>query len=129
MGSRWSDAEIARAHASIERACVWLERQAMRWQAPVNLDLAETYFVDFDPERRDVEIAFVPEGDTQAPFEAKAVTKALVDTSRSAARLGFHDAADMFAQINARVPADVRVWLVHPRCAGARWPSPRTSPS
>ena len=117
-GKPWSDAEIARAHASIERACVWLEREAMRWHAPVNLDLADTYFVDLDPERRDVEVTFVPEGDTQAPFEAKAVTKALVDTSRTAARLGFRDAADMFAQINARVPADARVWLVHPRCAG-----------
>ena len=117
-GKPWSDAEIVRAHASIERACVWLEREAIRWQAPVNLDLADTYFVDLDPERRDVEVTFIPEGDTQAPFEAKAVTKALVDTSRTAARLGFRDAAEMFAQLDARVLADARVWLVHPRCAG-----------
>lgn len=117
-GKRWSDAEIARAHASIERACVWIEHQAMRWHAPVNLDLADTYFVDLEPERREVEVAFVPEGDAQAPFEARAVTKALVDTSRTAARLGFRDAAEMFLQISARVPADARVWLVQPRCAG-----------
>ena len=117
-GKRWSDAEVARAHKSIEKACVWVEHEAMRWHAPVNLDLADTYFVDLEPERRDVEVSFVPEGDAQAPFEARAITKALVDTSRTAARLGFHDAAEMFAQINARVPADARVWLVHPRCAG-----------
>lgn len=117
-GKRWSDAEVARAHTSIKRACVWLEREAMRWHAPVNLDVADTYFIDFEPERRDVEVSFVPEGDSHAPFEAKAVTKALVDISRSAARLGFRDASEMFAQINARVPADARVWLVHPRCAG-----------
>ncbi len=117
-GKAWTDAEIARAHASIERACVWIEHQAMRWHARVNLDLADTYFADIDPERKVVEVTFVPEGNTQAPFEARAVTNALVDTSRTAARLGFRDAADMFAQIQARVPTDARVWLVHPRCAG-----------
>ncbi len=117
-GKAWSDSEIARAYASIERACVWIEREAMRWRAPVNFELSDTYFADLDPEQRDVEVAFIPEGDTQTPYEAKAVTNALVDTSRTAARLGFRDAADMFAQINVRAPSDARVWLVHPRCAG-----------
>jgi hypothetical protein len=117
-GRGWSDEEIARAHAAMERAGRWVEREAIRWGAAVNLELADTYFAVDDPEPDDVEVTFVPQGDEVGPFEARAATKALIDTSRAAARLGFRDAADWLARINPRVEADHRVWLLHPRRGG-----------
>jgi hypothetical protein len=117
-GHPWTDAEVARAHAAMLRAGHWLEREAIRWNASVNLDLAETYFVVDDDEPEDVEIAFFPQGETMQPFEAHAVTKALTGASRAAIRLGFPDAAAMIGDVNPRVRADARVWLLHPRQAG-----------
>jgi len=53
-----------------------------------------------------------------APIEACATSKALIDLSRAAARLGFRDAEDWLRRINPRIEADVHVWLLHPRRAG-----------
>ncbi|SIO59910.1 hypothetical protein SAMN05444166_6204 [Singulisphaera sp. GP187] len=115
----WSDDEIARAHAALFRAGEWIEREAIRWKAPVNLTLADTYFVvDDDEATNDVEMTFEPEGESVGPLEAHAVTKALIDTSRAASKLGFRDAVDWMEQIRARVDADALVWLLHPRRAG-----------
>jgi hypothetical protein len=115
----WSDSEIAQAHAALLHAGEWIEREAIRWAAPLNIALASTYFVAEDDSRADdVEMMFVPEGDTVGPLEARAVTKALIDSSRVAAQLGFRDAVDWWAQIKPRLEADVLVWLLHPRCAG-----------
>src|SRR5947209_8748055 len=63
-------------------------------------------------------MTFVVEGEGYGPFEARAATKALIDTSRAASRLGFRDAVDWMAQVNPRIAADARVWLLHPRRAG-----------
>ncbi len=118
-GCGWSDPEIAQAHASLLRAGRWIECEAIRWNAPVNIALADTYFlVDNDDPPGDVEITFVPEGEDVGPFEAGAVTKALIDASRAARALSFRDAVAWMAQINPRVEADARVWLLHPRRAG-----------
>jgi hypothetical protein len=117
-GEAWSDVEIARAHAALVRAAGWIEREAVRWNAPVNLDVAETYFAVNDDEAEEVEIAFSPKGDDFQPFETHAVTKVLASASRAAGQLGFHDAAAMIAEVNPRVAADTRVWLLHPRQAG-----------
>jgi hypothetical protein len=123
-GRSWSDEEIAWAHDSLRRAGVWIEREAMRWNAPVNIELADTYFVTDDHAPDDVEIMFQPEGETQGPIEARAVNKALVGMSRAAARLGFRDAVDLVSRINARLGADVTVWLIHPRRAGRSFAVP-----
>jgi hypothetical protein len=117
-GKPWSDAEIARAHAALVRAAGWIENEAIRWNTPVNLDVAETYFVASDDATEDVEIGFYPKGDDLQPFETHAVTKVLASASRAAWQLGFHDAAALIAQVNPRVVADTRVWLLHPRQAG-----------
>ncbi|AGA27221.1 hypothetical protein Sinac_2935 [Singulisphaera acidiphila DSM 18658] len=114
----WSDDEIAQAHAALFRAGVWIEREAIRWKAPVNLTLADTYFVVDDEASTDVEMTFEPEGESVGPLEAHAVTKALIDTSRAALRLGFRDAVDWMEQIRSRIDADALVWLLHPRRAG-----------
>jgi hypothetical protein len=117
-GLSWSNEEIARAHDSLWKAGAWIEREAIRWHAPVNIELADTYFVSNDDEPDDVAISFIPQGDEQGPLEVNAVTKALTGASRAAARLGFRDAAELCARINSRVEADARVWLIHPRRAG-----------
>ena len=80
-GKRWSDNEIADAHRSIERAGRWIEREAIRWNAPVNIEIAEIYFEIMGQENEDVEIGFVAEPDGDAPLEMGAETKALVEFS------------------------------------------------
>lgn len=114
----WSEAEIARAHASMLRAGAWIEREAIRWDAPVNLDLAATYFVADDHRPEEVAIAFLPRGEEMQPFEAQAVTRVLAGASRAATQLGFRDAVAMIEEFNPRLPADARVWILHPRQAG-----------
>ena len=117
-GQDWSDLEIARAHSAMLRAGAWIERQAIRWTSPVNIELAETYFVVHDDQPQDVEIEFAFKGEDLQPFETDADTKALKSASRAAMQLGFDDAVALVADINPRVQADARVWLLHPRQAG-----------
>ncbi|MEO6811198.1 MAG: hypothetical protein ABI353_18980, partial [Isosphaeraceae bacterium] len=117
-GRGWSSEEIAEAHKSLIRAGEWIEREAIRWGAAVNIELADTVFVAEDNLVEDVEIGFVPEGDEQGPLEALALENALASASKAAARLGFADVADLIERIGARVEADGRVWLVHLRRAG-----------
>jgi hypothetical protein len=117
-GEPWSDVEIARAHVALIRAAGWIEREAIRWDIPVNLDIAATYFAVNDDETEDVEIGFSAKGDDIQPFETHAVTKALRRASRAAEKLGFHDAVALIGTVNSRLAADARVWLLHPRQAG-----------
>jgi hypothetical protein len=117
-GKPWSDAEIAEAHDALRRAGRWIEREAINWEARVNVDLADTYFVAEDDTPDYVEVNFVPQGGELHPQEARASLKALTSATRAAVQLGFHDAADLVARINPRVEANVRVWLLHPRQAG-----------
>jgi len=113
-GRTWTDREIAAAHAAMIEAGLWLEREADRYKAPLNVSLAEIYFVADAEEPDDVEMTFVVEGSGKGPIEARAVTKALIDLSRAAAQLGFQNAQDWVARINSRVEADVHVWILHP---------------
>lgn len=118
-GTAWSDEEIARAHRAIERAAAWLEREAVRWGVPVNLEIAQVYFNAADDWNEPVAVGFALEGDHEAPMEVEAVPRAVASASRAASALGFDDLAAMVASVEARVPeADAVVWLVHPRCGG-----------
>lgn len=117
-GQPWSDAEIATAQRSLLHAAGWIEQEALRWHAAVNLDLADVYFAVDDGASPEVEIGFVLEGDHQAPFEAHAVPKALASFSRAARGLGFADAADLIARVAERVAADCWIWVLHVRSAG-----------
>ena len=116
-GRGWSDDEIARTYQALDRVGTWIEREAIRWEAPVNVEVATTCFVA-EAEAEDaggpVEIAF----DDQGPFEAGAIAGALVAVSRAAARLGFRDAEDLLTRVGRRVEADARVWLLHLRRGG-----------
>jgi hypothetical protein len=118
-GRGWTDQEVVKTYRSLKRAGEWLEREANRWGAPVNVQLVEPYlWVDEAKDEGPIAIAFVPEGDHEAPFEADAGPRTLILFSRCAARLGFADAEDMITQVGRRVPADAWVWLLHVRAAG-----------
>jgi hypothetical protein len=117
-GRGWSDREIARAHDALFRAGLWIEREARRWDARVNLDLAGTYFVADEHEPEEVEVGFVVQGESVQPLDADATVKALTSASRAARQLGFRDAAALVAEINGRIEADTLVWILHPRRAG-----------
>ena len=123
-GRSWSGEEIAGAHNALLRASGWVEAQAQRFGAAVNLELADTYF-SFDDESDDeVALAFAPEGDDVGPLEMNATTKALVASTRAAVSLGFRDAPDLFGAVAARLGAEVTVWLMHPRQAGRSFAVP-----
>lgn len=117
-GHAWTDPEVARAHESLGSAGRWIEREASRRDARLNVGLADAYFQAEDEGDDPVEVAFHPEGDDVGPMEADASTKGVIGASRAAARLGFADLADMVRRVDPRVEADARVWLFHLRRAG-----------
>lgn len=117
-GRRWSDEEVARAHRALEGASVWLEEQAVRWGAPLNVALSPVYFETLDEVEESVAIDFVPEGDHFGPLEAQAAFKCQASASRASAQLGFTDFADLAGRVSPLLPADYWVWLLHPLRAG-----------
>ena len=112
-GRSWTDREIQNAHRALRAVGVWVEREAIRWGARVNLGLAETYLRADDDHDEVVEVEFGPEGDDVGPMEADATTKAIAGASRVAARLGFADVVDLVTRINPTIDADAHVWLWH----------------
>lgn len=121
----WPDSEIAAAHQSLERAGRWLEREALRHRAPLNIELADTYFTFDDASPQEVAVAFQHVGDNLGPAEEGAEEKSLIQATRAAVHLGFQDAADMVASIESRIHADAVAWLVHPRQAGRSFAIPQ----
>ncbi|CAN5641000.1 hypothetical protein BH23PLA1_BH23PLA1_35700 [soil metagenome] len=118
-GKGWSDEEIAGAHRALRRAGIWIEREADRWNAAVNVDLAETYFAALEEESPHEVAIPAPEGslfdDSPRPDDN---AEAVAHFSRAAARLGFVDAVDLTGRIARRIDADHLVWLLHHRRAG-----------
>lgn len=117
-GSCWSDREIAEAYTSLARMGRWLEGEATRWGAPVNLELIDTYFVADDPEPETVELTLSLDPYENVIDEADADLHGIASASRSAARLGFADLADLIVQVDPRADHDLTVWFVHFRRAG-----------
>ena len=119
-GERWADDEIAASHAALWRAGLWVEREARRWGAPVNVEIAEAYFTaDIDegpPGENDVVFDHV--GDEVVAFEEKEESKLFAAVNRAAVSSGFRDAVELFQTIEGRLAADAVVWLVLPFRAG-----------
>jgi len=124
-GRTWSEREIADAHVALRRAGEWIEREATRHAAPVNLEIADTYFMAEGNDPGEVTVSFAPEEDGVGPLEDGATTKALVRLSRAAAAMGFRDAVHLFDEVEGRVGADSTAWLLHPRRAGRSFAVPR----
>lgn len=125
-GRAWSVGEVAAAHEALRRAGAWLEREAGRWGAALNVELADTYFVheETDPDRVEVEFSHDDAGDA-SPFERDAALKAVSRLTRAAVGLGFRDAAAMTGRIGSRLDADLTAWLLHPRQAGRSFAATR----
>ncbi len=68
-GRGWTERETADAHDTLLRAGAWIENEAIRHGAAVNIELADTYFVFDDAAPDDVAIAFHPEGNDVGPAE------------------------------------------------------------
>ncbi|WP_145273463.1 hypothetical protein [Tautonia plasticadhaerens] len=118
-GTPWSDDEILKAHRALRRAGAWIEREAIRWQVPVNVDLADTYFSGVEPDA-DREVAiFRPDewGGVGLP-DPDAEARILGILGRTAGALGFADPVDLLGRIGRRIEADQVVWLLHVRRAG-----------
>lgn len=112
-GSSWTDREVAEAFASTVRMGRWLEAEAMRWGAAVNLEVVGTYFEADDAEPEVVEL--VPSLDAYETVidEADADVRGLASASRAAARLGFSGLADLIARADPLADHDRTVWFVH----------------
>lgn len=118
-GRAWSNDELVAAHRALHRAGAWIEREAIRWQVAMNLDLAEGYFTHVE-EDLDNEVAiFRPDewGSTCLP-DPDAESRILGILGRAAGKLGFKDPVDLLGRIGRRIEADQVVWLLHIRRAG-----------
>ena len=117
--SEWSDAEIARALRTVERSCRWIEREAIRWNAPLKLDVAGAYFVFplrpfHEPEinlaDQAHDLGLVAQGEWEWIF--KGLNQGLPE-------LGCDDFIDFVVSAESSLaPNDGVVWLLFPRQAG-----------
>jgi hypothetical protein len=122
--SIWSADEIARSHQAILRAGVWMEQQALRWNARMNVEVSTTYFVAREEAGRDIEIEFQYEGNALNAFEKDEARNTFANLNSAAIELRFHHAVEFIEAIEARVEADRAVWLIHPRMAGRSFALP-----
>jgi hypothetical protein len=117
-GGKWDDREVAEAFNALERMGRWLEREAIRWKIPLNVELIGTYFVADDPTEEDVEIA-----ESLDPFETvlderSADAKGIASASRAAAQLGYNDLAELILDVDPRADHDATLWIVNLLRAG-----------
>jgi hypothetical protein len=118
-GRAWNDEEVAQTLASLQKAGVWIEREAQRWQAKANIALAEVYIscVD-DAEFVPIPLQVVAEGDHLGLFEGEAVERDMASTSRAVSALGFGGIAELAVRLDRRLAGDRLVWLIFPKAAG-----------
>lgn len=122
-GGSWDEDELAASQAAVLRAGRWLEREALRWGAPVNVGVSDTYVVARvdGTTRGDRAVGFDRVGDEVVAYEEEEETHLFAAVTQAAVANGFRDAPEMFDALGARVGGDVPVWLVHPlRCGVSR---------
>jgi hypothetical protein len=117
-GSGWSDQEVIEAFDSLARTGRWIEREAWRWGAPVNLEIVDTVFRGDDPEPETVELTLTLDPFENVLDEADADVRGISSASRAVAGLGFADLADLIARVDPRTDHDRTVWFVHLLRAG-----------
>jgi hypothetical protein len=96
----------------------WIEREAARWGAPVNVELVDVYLRADDPEPETVELVTSLDPFENVIDEANADIRALASASRAAKRLGFSDLADLIARVDPLADHDLTVWFLHILRAG-----------
>lgn len=117
-GHGWSDQEVVEAFDSMARMGRWIEREALRWGAPVNLEIVDTCVRGDDPEPETVELTLSLDPFENVIDEADADVRGIASASRSVARLGFADLADLIARVDPRADHDLTVWFIHLLRAG-----------
>jgi len=123
-GRAWSEDEIARHLAALERAARWMEEQAGRYGVEVGVGLADVYFEMEGETTPEVEMIVAQSGGEVGLFEADSTIRALTLMSRAAAAQGFRDAVDFVQEVAARLPDAAVAWLLHLRLAGRSYAVP-----
>ena len=123
-GRAWSDEEIARHLASLERAGRWMEEEAGRYGVAVGVGVSNTYFAVDGETTPEAEVVVAQSGGEVGLFEADMTVRALALMSRAAASMGFRDAVDFVQEVSARLPETVVAWLLHLRMAGRSYAVP-----
>lgn len=125
----WTDPEIAQALDAVLRVGVWIEHQAQRYQAPLNVQLSSHYLRLLDPltpESRPLEFALEPEQGGLAPFESDTDIELIASASRALSSLNIPQARDLPQLIHtlaARLDTDHLAWLLFSRSAGRSFAS------
>jgi hypothetical protein len=117
-GSSWSPSEVAEAYKSLGKMGRWVEREATRWGAPVNIELIDIYFQGDDFAQETVVLAPTLDPFRNVVDEADADVLGIASASRAAAQLGFADLGDLIGSIDLRADHDLTVWFVHLLRAG-----------
>jgi len=118
-GKGWKDDEIARTLSALIRTGEWIETEAKRLGAAVNIEVADVYFKAVDPKAEEqVSLGIVSEEFQEELMDSDAEVRLVASASRAAAVLGFHDIGDLARQIADRLQADAVVWFIHPRSVG-----------
>ncbi len=112
-GCSWSSREIAGAYDSCFRVGRWLEKEAARWDAPVNFEVIDTYFSAEDDHDETVELSVVLDPYENTIDEVDVDLRGIASASRAAARLGFADVTALMARMDGLVDHDTTVWFVH----------------
>lgn len=123
-GQGWSDEEIARHLASLERAARWMEEQAGRYGVEASVGTADVYFQVDGGDTPEVDMEVAQSGGQVGLFEAEMTVRALTLMSRAAAEMGFRDAVDFVQEVAARLPGSTVAWLLHLRLAGRSYAVP-----
>jgi hypothetical protein len=119
----WTDAEIAEAHGFLWRAAAWVEREAARWHAPVNVALANAYLASTDAAPRSEAILEVRELAHKELLLDPKETTAVVAAMRRGVEPEFGSSLEhVAAEFARRLDCDHVVWMVHSRSAGgSQW--------
>jgi hypothetical protein len=117
-GSSWKPSEVAEAYESLGKMGRWVEREATRWGAPVNIELIGTYFQGDDFAEETVVLTPTLDPFQNVVDEADADVLGIASASRAAAQLGFADLGDLMGSIDPRADHNLTVWFVHLLRAG-----------
>jgi uncharacterized membrane protein len=117
-GTDWQGEEIDRVLKALERAARWVEREAKRFHAPVNLEICATYIEARDEIEESVAIGFQPEGRGHGPFAPESPGFALASASRAVAKAGFDDLIHCLSCFRDRLNPSSVVPFIHLRQAG-----------
>ena len=122
----WTDEEIGRSLTAVERACRWLEREAIRWKASVKLEVAGGYFALPSEPFEEPDINLADQGHDLGLVAIGEWEWILKGLNHAVPALGATDFVAFIEAVEQEFEeADEVVWLVFPRQAGRSFALPR----